>query len=102
MKLIEKGCTCINTFEFPFVESDVEVIRITYWQGGKVLFEKELSDCAFSDGEVTVHLNQEDTLKFDSHQVIRIQLKVKLVGGAVTKSNIIETITDEVLCCEVI
>ena len=100
--MIEKGCTCINTFEFPFAESEVEAIRITYWQGGKVLFNKELADCSFSDGEVSVHLNQEDTLMFDNRQVIRIQLKVKLVGGAVTKSNIIETITDEVLSCEVI
>ena len=99
--MIGKGCTCKNTFEFPFAESEVEAVRITYWQGGKVLFQKELCDCAFSEGEVTVHLNQEETLMFDSLQVIKIQLKVKLVGGVVTKSNIIETITDEVLCCEV-
>ena len=100
--MIEKGCTCINTFGFPFVESEVEAVRITYWQGGKVLFNKELNDCTFSDGEVSVHLNQEETLMFDSSQVIKIQLKVKLAGGAVTKSNIIETITDEILSCEVI
>ena len=100
--MIGKGCTCRNTFEFPFAESDVEAICITYCQGGKVLFHKELGDCTFSEGVVTVYLNQEETLMFDSFQIIKIQLKVKLVGGAVTKSNIIETITDEVLCCEVI
>lgn len=100
--MIEKGCTCINTFDFPFTENEVENVRITYWQGGKVLFNKELCDCDLSDGAISVHLNQEDTLMFDSSQIIKMQLKVKLVGGAVTKSNIIETITDEVLCCEVI
>lgn len=100
--MIGKGCTCINTFAFPFAEDSVEAVRISYWQGGNILFNKELCDCAFSDGEVSVRLNQEDTLKFDSSQIIKIQLKVKLVGGAVTKSNVIETITDEVLCCEVI
>lgn len=100
--MIEKGCTCKNTFEFPFAEADVEAIRITYKQGENILFQKELSDCVFSSDAVTVHLNQEDTLKFDSSQVIKIQLKVKLVGGVVTKSNIITTVTDEVLCCEVI
>lgn len=100
--MIEKGCTCINTFQFPFAENEVEAIRITYWQGNKVLFNKELSDCTFSDGEVSVQLNQEDTLMFNSLQIIKIQLKVRFVGGAVSKSNIIETITDEVLCCEVI
>ena len=100
--MIEKGCTCKNTFTFPFAEDEVKAVRITYWQGGKVLFNKELYDCAFSEGEVTVHLNQEETLMFDSSQVIKIQLKIRLVGDVVVKSNIIETITDEVLCCEVI
>ncbi len=100
--MIAKGCTCRNTFEFPYSEDEVEAVCITYCQGDKVLFNKKLNDCAFSEGAVTVHLNQEDTLMFDSQQIIKIQLKVKLVGGAVVKSNIIETITDEVLCCEVI
>ena len=100
--MIGKGCTCTNTFEFPFVEGDVKAVRITYWQDGKVLFQKELDDCTFSEGQVTVHLNQNETLMFDSEKIIKIQLKVKLVGDVVTKSNIIETITDEVLCCEVI
>ena len=100
--MIEKGCTCINTFDFPFAEDETEAIRITYWQGGKVLFNKELDDCTFSKGKISVYLNQEDTLMFNSLQVIKIQLKVRLAGGAVTKSNIIQTITDEVLSCEVI
>ena len=100
--MIEKGCTCKNTFTLPFVEDEVKAVRITYSQNDKVLFQKELCDCAFSDGEVSVDLNQEDTLKFDSSQIIKIQLKVKLTSDAVVKSNIIETITDEVLCCEVI
>ena len=100
--MIPKGCTCRNTFEIPYSESEVEAICITYKQGDKTLFDKKLNDCTFSEGAVTVHLNQEDTLKFDSQKVIKIQLKVKLVGDMVTKSNIVETITDELLCCEVI
>ena len=100
--MIGKGCTCENTFTIPFMEDEIEAIRITYCQKDKVLFEKELSDCTFSEGAVSVTLNQEDTLKFDSFQIIEIQLKVKVRGGSVVKSNIIETVTDKVLSCEVI
>lgn len=100
--MIEKGCTCKNIFTFPFAQSDVDAIRITYSQKGEVVFEKQLDDCVFSDGEITVYLNQEDTLKFDSFQIIKIQIKVRLKGDLVTKSQIIETLTDEVLSCEVI
>ena len=100
--MIGKGCTCKNTFEFPFSEGDVEAIRIAYCQDGKVLFEKHKEDCMFSYSQVSVELNQEDTLMFNSSKIIRIQIKVKLTDGSVTKSNIVETITDELLCCEVI
>lgn len=100
--MIGKGCTCENTFSIPFVESDIAAIRITYGQKNKVLFEKELEDCMFEDGEVTVRLEQEDTLKFDDSQIIEIQLKIKLGSGSVIKSNIIQTYTDRVLCNEVI
>ena len=100
--MIGKGCTCENTFTIPFMEDEIEAIRITYCQKDKVLFEKELGDCTFSEGVVSITLNQEDTLKFDSFQIIEIQLKVKVRGGSVVKSNIIETVTDKVLSCEVI
>ena len=100
--MIGKGCTCRNTFSFPFTENEVEAIRITYCQKDKILFEKELSDCIFLDGEVAVDLTQEDTLKFDSFQVVEIQIKVKVKSGSVVKSNIIQTITDRVLDCGVI
>lgn len=96
--MIGKGCTCINTFTLPFVQKDVKAICISYAQNKKVLFEKKLEDCTFSDGKVSVRLTQEDTLKFDSFKIIQIQLKVKLNGDVVVKSKIIETITDDILC----
>ena len=100
--MIEKGCTCKNTFSFPYPKGVVEAIRITYSQNGVVLLQKELPDCTFSENEVSVNLTQEDTLKFDSSKIIKIQIKVKLAGGAIVKSNIVETIADDALCCEVI
>lgn len=100
--MIGKGCTCINTFSIPFKKDELKEIVITYRQSGEIVFEKKLCDCSFSDNVAIVHLQQEDTLKFDSSKVIKIQLKVKLGNDSVVKSKIIETVTDEVLNEEVI
>ena len=100
--MIGKGCTCINTFTLPFGEDRVKAIRITYSQNDKILFEKQLEDCIFSDYEVSVNLMQEDTLKFDSSKIIEIQLKIKMSDDTVVKSNVIKTVTDKLLSCEVI
>lgn len=100
--MIGKGCTCINTFSIPYETDDIKAMVITYWQNGEIVFEKKLCDCSFSDNTAKVYLSQEDTLKFDSSKVIKIQLKVKLGDDSVVKSKIIKTVTDIVLNEEVI
>ena len=102
MEMIAKGCTCKNTFSIPFAESDIKVIFITYQQKGKTVIEKSLSECTFSEGTVSVILTQEDTLKLDENEYIKIQIRVRLQDGTLTKSKIIETYTDKVLKNEVI
>ena len=100
--MIAKGCTCKNSFLFPFAESDVVVIYITYQQNGKIVIEKELEDCTFLDGRVYVTLTQEDTVKFDNDAIVRIQIRTRLKDGLVSKTKIFETYTDELLKDEVI
>jgi hypothetical protein len=102
MKMIAKGCTCKNVFTMPYEKSDVEVLFITYQQNGTTVFEKQISDCEISDGTVSVTLTQEDTLQLDEKSIVKIQIRVKLKSGAVTKSKIIETYTDQLLKNEVI
>ena len=102
MKMIAKGCTCKNVFTFPFVESDVDVIFITYQQDNKTVFEKELKDCSFSEGKISVILTQEDTLKLKNDSKVELQIRVKLKDGTVTKSKVIKTFTDVILKNEVI
>lgn len=100
--MIPKGCVCKDSFVFPYAESDVELIFITYQQSLETVIEKEISDCEFSENQVSVILSQEETLMFDSAQPILIQIRVKLKDGSVTKSKIIKTNTDIVLKNEVI
>ena len=95
--MIPKGCTCENSFSFPYDEGEVESIHIAYKENNVMRLEKHLEDCIFKDGMIHVSLSQEDTLKFTDNAFIKIQIRCKLKNGETPKSNIIETYTDEVL-----
>lgn len=100
--MISKGCTCKNIFSLPFNENDISVLFITYQQNGKTVVEKVKDDCEFTDGHVSVLLTQEDTLKLLNESTVKIQIRLRLNDGSVTKSHVIETYTDIVLKNEVI
>ena len=100
--MISRGCTCKNIFSFPYLAEEVELLYITYQQRFKTVVEKTLAECTIEDNKLVVMLSQEDTLQFDSAVPIAIQIRVKLVNGAVTKSKVIETYTDLLLKNEVI
>ncbi len=95
--MIHKGCTEIHGFKFPYDASDVESLYITYKQNGETIVEKTLDDCTFDDGVVSVNLSQEDTLKFHDDEIVKVQIRVKFTNGKATKSNIMETYTDNIL-----
>ena len=95
--MIPKGCTCENSFSFPYEENEVESIHIAYKENKVMVLEKHLEDCIFQDGKIVVALSQEDTLKFTDNAFIKIQIRVKFKNGIATKSNIIETHTDDVI-----
>ena len=95
--MIAKGCTCRNTFSIPYAKSEIAAIFITYHQRGVTKVEKTIDDCTFTDGKAQVDLSQEDTLKFDDDAIIKIQIRIRLNNGIVTKSQIVETYTDNVL-----
>lgn len=100
--MIGRGCTCRNIFTIPYAQDEIEVMFITYQQRNKTVLEMTKDRCTFENGTVSVMLLQEETLEFDSSLPIKIQIRVKLTDGTVTKSRIIETHTDELLKNEVI
>lgn len=101
--MIPAGCTCENSFLVPHPKEEIDVLLITYVQKDEIRLEKELDDCTFKDGRAYVSLSQEDTLKFDENDgFIKVQIRIKLKNGAVTKCDVIETYTDEVLNKKVI
>ena len=84
------GTTPTHTFRIPVNAADVAAIRITYDQSQKTVLQKELEDCTVTDGQVVTKLTQEETLKFKSNVEVRIQIKVRTVGGDVMVSDIMK------------
>lgn len=83
------GTTPTHIFkDFPFSSSEVAALRITYEQSGKTVLQKTKDDCTISDGCLTVKLTQKDSLQFASNVNVRIQIKLRTVGGDVAISNL--------------
>lgn len=95
--MIPKGCTCENSFLFPYKQEDIAKLRIDYKEDDVIKLQKNLDDCTFKDGKIYISLSQEDTLKFTDNAFIKIQIRVRLKDGATTKSNVMETYTDDVV-----
>ena len=95
--MIHKGCTSVESFKFPFDASDVKSIFITFKENGETIIEKTLDDCTFGEGVVSVKISQEDSLKFSDNAIVQVQIRVKLTNDETTKSNIMETYTDNIL-----
>lgn len=95
--MIPKGCTCKNTFPFPYAKEEVATIYITYQQDGETIIEKDIDNCEFAEGKVSVKLTQEESLKFNDDTIVKVQIRCRLNNGAVIKSNIMKSHTDEIL-----
>ena len=81
------------TFSTPFLATSVEEAYITFRQGAKTVLEKSTEDgLVVSDYSLSLDLTQEETGKFapNGAPLVEIQGRVKLVGGDVAASNIIE------------
>lgn len=92
--VIHRGSLESHTFDFPFMQSMVASLYITYDQLGSTVIEKELADCIFSDNQVTVELGQEDTLKMIPKQKVLIQIRGRLTNNVPIVSNIMQAKVD--------
>ena len=97
-----RGTTPKHTFSLPVDSSVIRALRIIYAQGGKEVITKELSDCTLAETEATVKLSQEETLLFDSSQIVEIQMRILTTGGDALASRIRRTAVGRLLEDEVI
>lgn len=107
-----RGTTPKHIFYFPFDQNEVSVLKITYFQKGKVRFTKNLSDVTFQPDEetITLQLSQEDTLSFERYSwldkakdsLIWVQIRVKLTNGNCLASDMMKDRLGDILLDEVI
>lgn len=83
------GSTPIHTYRTTLDTSLIDKIRITYSQFGEIVLQKQESDCQISDGLITVKLTQEDTLRFVEKVPVKIQGKIRTLGGEVFLTKVI-------------
>jgi hypothetical protein len=95
--MMTPGATPTHTFNVPIDAEEIAAVRISYEQNGKILLSKNKEDCTLSGKQIIVKLSQEDSLKFDSNVIVRIQLKIRTTGDDVIISDIIKKTTNIVL-----
>jgi hypothetical protein len=100
--LMRKGTTPTHVFALGIDAELVKDLRVIYAQQGRVVVKKALADCELNGGELTVKLSQAETLKFDSHKMVDIQIRVLTKGGDALASDIIAVTVDACLDNEVI
>lgn len=115
--MIVRGTTPYHTFVLPMASSQIEQIYVTYLQNNQVILDKGLSDITLTDNEidtdnasvepldsgedvgatttVTIHLSQEDTLKFQFYpaaekNIAVIQIRVLDSNGEAYASDPIQ------------
>ena len=91
-----RGTTPKNIFDVNLDCTGAELIYITYSQHGKTIVEKTIEDVTVAEGQITVNLSQEETLRFRAAPV-DIQIRVKFPDGSATASNIINTTVEKIL-----
>ena len=116
--MIVRGTTPYHTFIVPMISESIEEIYVTYLQNNEVILDKDKNDVTIKDivfetenaeledteeievepepvipsSEVTLHLTQEDTLKFHFYpaaekNIARVQIRILDTNGEAYASD---------------
>lgn len=92
-----RGTTPTLRFTLPFDTSTLDVVGVTIAQGGKVIINKEKSDCDLKGKDISVTLTQAETLALTAGNKTEIQLRVLTTDGLALASEIFRENTDYIL-----
>lgn len=93
---MRRGTTPVINIETDIDLSDATNLFVSFEQGKEIVVEKTLSDVTITEDAVSIHLTQEDTLKFADDKVVRVQLRCTLHGEKLA-SNIMTAEVGEIL-----
>ena len=89
-----RGTTPTLKFTLPFDTSTLDAVWVTIAQGGKVIINKEKSDCDLKGTDISVTLTQAETLALTAGNKTEIQLRVLTTDGLALASEIFRENTD--------
>lgn len=93
-----QGTTPMHSFVFPLDPSQFSEIEVTYRQLGIILLQKYKKDMEFVENNTArFKLTQEETLAFQAHSPVQIQVKVLTSGQDVLASKKYEVPVEEIL-----
>lgn len=92
-----RGTTPTLEFSLPFETSLLDEAFVTFSQKGKVVLDKQLSECSVEKNTLTVKLTQEDTLKLLHDCLVQIQIRARTEDGSAVASNIIDVFVNKIL-----
>ena len=97
-----RGTTPTHRFRININPTLIKTIKITYAQDDEDILSKKTEDCDVEDNIIVVKLTQEDTFRFKSDKLVRIQLRLLLYDGTALASRIITTTVNKCLDEEIL
>lgn len=98
---MRRGTTPTHIYTLPFDTSICEQIRVIYAYHDDQKLIKDTPDLLLDGASVKLTLTQEETLQFDNHELVEIQIRVKMIDGTVLASDIITERAERLLEDEV-
>jgi hypothetical protein len=83
-----RGTTPTHIFALPFDTETLKELKIIYAQDENIILEKTIKHCSLTDNTAIVKLTQEETLLFDCHKFVQIQVRVLTKNGDALASEI--------------
>lgn len=98
-----RGTTPTLTFNIDADVSEIKSLTMTFSQGGKIVYTKQLFDCDVieENNSIVVKLTQEETLQLEPNKDLHIQLKVE-IDENVYVSKYLSTYVNDILDEEII
>ena len=91
---VVRGDTCSWVFK-GIDTSKIEQLIIDFTQGGKIIHEKNLSDCEIVDNSIYTRLSQEETLALEPNKDMHIKLRFKLGDSDISSSQTINEYVED-------
>lgn len=85
--VIRQKTTPTHTFKLPFNTDIIQELEITYQQGKRNKLIKHLADVSLDGDKIILTLTQQETLLFDAHPGVDIQVFILSTQGKVLGSN---------------